>query len=290
MFTSGDLWSGAVVPLVITTAILTIGWRATRRRLGARESRSWAGPLAVGAGFAGGYWSLFGWGEFPPLDVTEWLFFLTFPLVVLGSFDALLRFPLHGRLAASLAAALMAVFLLSWPVVATDDGFQRETALVIALGALVSVGCVTSLEALAVRVSGARLSAILLAAAIPASMTLALSGSQRLGQTAGVLAATQAGTLVASLILGRAAVGRATVLIFVILYSGLLLCGCVYAGLTATNALILFLAPNMAWLAWRWTGRFGTWHERLAQVSLVVAVAMIAVFRAWQSFAVEVAS
>jgi hypothetical protein len=140
-----------------------------------------------------------------------------------------------------------------------------------------------------VRISGARLSAILLAAAVPLSMALVLSGSQRLGQTAGVLAATQAGTLVASLILGRAAVGRATVLIFVILYAGLLLCGCVYAGLTATNALILFLAPNMAWLAWRWTGRFGTWQEPLAQVALVAAVACCRVPQL-ADFAIEVAS
>jgi len=290
MFTLGDLWAGAVVPMAITAAILTLGWQATRRRLGARESRSWAGPLAVGAGFAGGYWSLFGWNDFPPVDVTEWLFFLTFPLVLLGTLDALLRFPLHGRLAAGVAAALLMVFLLSWPVVATDDGFQAEAAVAVTLGALVSVGSVTSLEALAVRISGARLSAILLAATIPLSLTLVLSGSQRLGQTSGVLAATQAGTLVASLLLGRASVGRATVLIFVILYAGILLCGCVYAGLTTINALILFLAPNMAWLPWRWTGRFGTWQEPLAQIGLVAAVSLIAVFRAWQAFVIEVAN
>ncbi len=289
MFTSGDLWAGAVVPMAITAAVLILGWRATRRRLGACESRSWAGPLAVGAGFAGGYWSLFGRGEIPPLDVTEWLFFLTLPLVVLGTLDALMRFPMHGRLAASVAAALLALSLLSWPIVATGDGVQNEAAVVVVLGALLSVGCITSLEALAVRISGARLSAVLLVAAVPASMAIVLSGSQRLGQTAGVLAATQAGTLVASVVLGRAAVGRATVLIFVILYAGLMLCGCVYASLTPTNALILFLAPNMAWLAWRWPGRFGDWHEPLAQVALVAAVALLALLRAWQDFAIEVA-
>jgi hypothetical protein len=290
MFTSGDLWGGVAVPMAITAATLILGWRATRRRLGARESRSWAGPLAVGAGFAGGYWSLFGWGEFPPLDVTEWLFFLTLPLVVLGTLDALTRFPMHGRLVAGLAAALLAVSLLCWPIVATDDGFRNDTAVVVALGALLSVGCITSIEALAVRISGARLSAILLAAAVTASMTLVLSGSQRLGQTAGVLAATQAGTLAASVVLGRAAVGRATVLIFVILYAGLLLCGCGYASLTVTNALILFLAPNMAWLAWHWPDRFGIWHEALGQVALVAAVALVAVLRAWQDFAIQVSS
>jgi hypothetical protein len=276
-----DLWAGIALPMALTAATLAISWHATRRRLDARGSRSWAGPLALGIGFAGGYWTLFGWSGFPPPDATEWVFFLTLPLAVIGAFESRWLPPLQVRLALGALAAAMLVLLVGWPVLYAEGKIQGDMALRLAIVGTLAVGWIVSMDTLAVRVSAGRASAILLAAVVPASVGLALSGSQRLGQAAGVLAATQGGALVVNRLLGRAGTGRHAVLIFGILYAGLLLCGNLYADLTAANGLLLFAAPNFAWLAQDSNARHSSWARATAQIGLVTAISGWAIVRIW---------
>jgi hypothetical protein len=287
MFTVNDLWAGVARPLVLTAATVVIAAHITRRRFTARDSRSWAGPLAVGIGFAGGYWSLFGWGGFPPLDASEWLLFLTLPLVILGTLDSLLHVGLPGTLLTTVVAAPSAMLLLSWPLVKSHDTFQPDALLLTVVASALTVGWIVAMDALAARVSAARLSAILLVAAAPASVALGLSGSQRLAQIGGALAATQAGAMVAHLGLGHAGVGRGSMLVSGVLYAGLLLCGHVYAQLTLVNAVLLFAAPAVAWAAQIPGHRFDGRKRWVTQLAAVAAVAGWAMLRAILEFNVE---
>ena len=68
------------------------------------------------------------------------------------------------------------------------------------------------------------------------------------------------------------------------LLAGLLWCGYLYANLKTSNALLLAIAPNMAWCG-RWAPRrFGWLIHVAAQLGLVLAVAGVAVLRAWLEF------
>lgn len=74
MFTIHDLLAAAVVPLLISAALLGVGkWR----------NWPWMPPLAIGGGFLAGY-ALLGFPKLPPRDGTDWLFWLTIPLTGLG--------------------------------------------------------------------------------------------------------------------------------------------------------------------------------------------------------------
>ena len=87
----------------------------------------------------------------------------------------------------------------------------------------------------------------------------------------------------ANIVLGRAGVGHGIVLVCGTLLAGLLWCGQIYAGLNTSNAL-LAIAPSMGWFG-RWAPRRYGWLVHVGvQMALVLAVAAVAVVRAWQAF------
>lgn len=88
----------------------------------------------------------------------------------------------------------------------------------------------------------------------------------------------------ANIVLGRAGLGRGIVLVCGTLLAGLLWCGQIYAGLNTSNALLLAIAPSMAWFG-HWAPRRYGWLVHVAvQMALVLAVAAVAAVRAWQAF------
>jgi hypothetical protein len=284
MFTWADLWVGIALPAAVTAGLLVAGWRVAHRRLSARDGRSWVGPAAVAAGFVAGYALLLGWPELPPLDAIDWLFFVTPALAVVGLWQVWREVDLAGR-ATSIIVVLGAVLLLvAWPVVTSDHRWAHSARLELQIASVMAIAALVPLDALAYRVSAARLYTILLAMAGPAAITLLLSGSQRIGQIGGLLAACAAGGLAASLLLGRAAVARGTIVVFGVLLAGLVWCGRLYAELAAGNALLLAAAPNAAWLGYLVPDRAGWLPRVLVQLGAVVAVATIAVVRAWLVF------
>lgn len=80
MLTTQDLITAVLIPLVVAGAIAGLGrWL----RWG------WLLPLAAGAGFLAAFARL-GVPRLPPRDGTDWLFWLTVPLTLLGVLDALI--------------------------------------------------------------------------------------------------------------------------------------------------------------------------------------------------------
>jgi hypothetical protein len=281
MLSLADFLAGVLLPAALAPGLLLAAWRIARRRMSARDSRSWGGPLAVAGGFIAGYWALLGRPELPPLDALDWLFYLAPPLAVAGTADARLGLRFGAR-AVLIAASVATTFLLvGWPLLGGE-----ASARILVAGALATASIV-ALDALAVRSSAARLSAILLAAAAPAAVVVLLSGSQRLGQIGGLLVGCGAGLLAANLVLGSAAIGRGTTLVFGTLLAGVLVCSHLYAELTSGNALLLAAAPNMAWLAYLVPKRAGWLGATLVQLGAVLGVTAIAVARAWLRFVEE---
>jgi hypothetical protein len=235
----------------------------------------------VGAGFAAGYLALFGWPGMPPADVVDWLLFLALPLAAVGLVDSCLQIPLPGRVVSIALAVPAALLLLARPLLAADEPIAGETSTQLMLFTAAAVVSLVALDALAVRISAARLSAILLALAVPTAVVMTLAGSLRYGQIALLLASTQAGALGANGVLGRAAVGRGTVLVFGTLLIGLLWCGNGYADLRTSDALVLLAAPNAAWLAMLLPRRIGWLGQVVLPLLFVLGIAGIAVARAW---------
>jgi hypothetical protein len=279
-----DLWAGLALPAAMAAAVLLAGWRFARRRTSARDSRSWAGPAALAAGFVAGYLALLGRPGFPPLDATDWLFYLAPAVALLGLADSCLRLRLPARIVLIVVALPASFGLLGWPLFNVEGS---DASMRIAVAAALAVASIVALDVWSARVAAVRSSAVLLAIAAPAAGVLMLSGSQRLGQIGGLLAASAAGMLAANLILGAAAVGRGTVLVLGTLLAGLFLCGNLYAELTTPDALLLAAAPNMAWLAQLVPKRAGRVVTTLSELILVLSVAGIAVARAWLRFVEE---
>jgi hypothetical protein len=289
MFTLGDLWAGIALPLGLAAAGLLAARWLTRHRLGARASRSWGGPLAVALGFAGGIWALFGWPGFPPLDANDWLLFLALPLSLLGTLDASARLPMQVRLAASTVAVVGVLLLVSWPVIKDFESSWPDGTRAVAVTCALSIAWIFSLDELAARRSAAGVGALLLATLAPAAAVLALSGSQRLAQTSGVLAAAVGGWALAEYALGAAGVAAGIPLIVGSLHGGVLLCGTLYASLSLGNLALLLAAVHAAWLVQRWVGQPWVGRQRgilsaVVQAALVAAVSCWALARAWLAF------
>jgi hypothetical protein len=283
MITWPELLIGVALPAAVTCGVLIAGWRLVRRRYSARDSRSWAGPLAVGAGFVAGYLGLFGRPGLPPHDAIDWLVLAAAPMVALGIVDSYYRIPPPGRVLSIAVAAPLLFLLLAWPLL--SHGGHDDLPVQLVTATAVAVASLISLDLLAPRMSAGRLSAVLCAVAAPAAVVLGSSGSARLGLIATILASTQAGAMLGSVVLGRAGLGRGIVLVCGTLLAGVLWSGHLYAQLQTSDALLLAAAPNLAWLGRYATRRYGWLVHVAVQIGPVLAVAAIAAVRAWRAFA-----
>lgn len=277
MFTAGDIWAGVALPGGVSALVLLVAWRLTRRRISAGECRTWAGPLAVALGFVAGYAAMFPWPAMPPHDVIEWLPWLALPLAALGTLEAWGGPSLSIRTIAAAIFSPFTVGLVAWPLLAPTSVGPWLLAGV----TLLAFVCLMTGEELAGRVSAARFSSIQLAALLPASATLALSGSLWLAQIALVLAATQAGAFAAQAVLGRAGQARGVALVVGVLYGGLLWSGWLYAELSSYCALLLFLAPQAAWLTIELPRQFSSLRRAGIQIGCVALLAGAALALAW---------
>ncbi|HEV3138533.1 MAG TPA: hypothetical protein VGZ26_11530, partial [Pirellulales bacterium] len=123
----------------------------------------------------------------------------------------------------------------------------------------------------------------------PTALTLLASGSQRLGQMGGVLAATQLAEWIVNYALGPAAIGRGVIPMFGILLGGLLLSGNSYAELVLPDALVLLAAPLLTWAGLLLARLFGRLPLAPTQLLLVASVAGTVAVRALSRFATELA-
>src|SRR5687767_14687912 len=94
MVTSEELAKVVLTPLLVAAAVAAMGrWRRW----------AWAMPMAVGGGFVAGF-AMLGVPRYPPLDGTDWSFWLAVPLTITATGVALI-----DRWWASLAGAVAAV-------------------------------------------------------------------------------------------------------------------------------------------------------------------------------------
>lgn len=281
MFTAGDIWAGVAVPAGVSALVLLAAWRLTRRRMSARECRTWAGPLALSLGFVAGYAAMFPWPALPPHDVVEWLPWVALPLGALGTLEAWGGPSLTVRTIAAAIISPLGVGLVAWPLLDRASGAGAMGPWLLAGATLLGFVGLMSSEELAGRISAARFSAIQLAALLPGCATLAVAGSMLLAQIALVLAATQTGSLVAHSVLGRAGQARGAALVLGGLYGSVLWYGRLYGELSSLCALLLFVASQAAWLTVEMPRRFTSLRRAGVQMGCVALTAVAALVLAW---------
>ena len=288
MFTLFDIWAGGVLPLAVSTAVLAAtGW-FLRHRDGVRESRSVAGPLAISLGFVAGWQTLLGRVEFPPVDANNWLYYLAILAAAVGMLVSWARMPEAFGVVAALLLPPLAAWLLARPLLGREDADIGPAGLIV-LG-LVGSGWILAMDDLARRVSASRAAMILLCAWLPASMSLIFSGSQRLGQICGLLAATLLAWIVLRFAQGPAGRARGVMLVVGVVYLGLLFAARLYSELRTPQALLLFLAPLAAAGLRFVLGRRDDRWVPLVQCALVAGIAgIVLVWTGVEFFAKEAA-
>jgi hypothetical protein len=230
---------GVLTGAVVSGAVLAIGARFWPRA-------TWAGPVAVGAGYAANHLVGIGWPGFPPLDATLWLFHFALAAMVIGVLDVLVRAPVWLRIGVWLAIGGGLLALLLKPKF--QYGWTPREGAVWLSGAsvtLVALSC--CLQRLAA--AGSRsvlMPLVVLMVAAGSTVALILTGSLLLGQLAmGLAAAIGAGVLVGWLI-PNDAFRRGVAPVAALLLSGLWLSGYFYSELPASSALMLAAAPGLA--------------------------------------------
>lgn len=244
MFTPRDVIFGAAVPALVGLVILLAAWRPWRAAGSAPRGLDWGGPLALCAGFLAGYAGIFSRPPFPPLDSVDWLFYLTIPLAVaalaVNTKDRALWLVGIAVIMEGLSSGLLTLPLWqhTWSPV-------QGAAWVGGLEPLAAV-TVLVLSAVARQSKGLPLPVAYLVLGGLAALTLLLSGSQKLGQLGGALAAALGPVLLLAWWSGRPFLSRGASLTLAILYLGLLAAGHFYASLTPLNGALLAAAPLAA--------------------------------------------
>jgi hypothetical protein len=206
---------------------------------------------------------------------------LTLPVAILGTWEAWQGPSLTVRTATAAIVVPLAVGLIAWPLLARTTGHDQIGSLVLASAALAGFAWMLGGEELAGRISAARFAMLHLTALIFASATLAISGSLLLAQIGLLLAATQIGALIAHGVLGRAGQARGVALVTGVLYGGLLWYGTLYADLSRVSALLLFGAPQTAWLSIEMPRLFSSLRRTSVQVAGVALAGGAALLLAW---------
>ncbi len=172
---------GLVLPVVVCAATLLGAWRPWRPDMPI-GGRLWGGAVALGLAFVPAFLAVERWPGVPPHVTWHWIAWLVPVAMIAGVVDALVRWPRPLRLlgAATLAAVCGRALVGDW----VDHAWpwRGMTAAVIAVVAV-------SVNAAAERRPGASVPLSLCVAALGASVVLISSGSAKLAQLAGALAA-----------------------------------------------------------------------------------------------------
>lgn len=206
---------GLVGPGVLCGIVLLLAWAS--REGAAKAARTWLGALAVGAAWLFGQAASFGGlPEFPPLQSTDKLFWLTAGAVGLACIDALL----DDRRAVRLLLRAAFGFAVPWLLLARAlerAETSQALATVLGLGAALILGQI-ALSAWAERRTGSSVPLALAWVAALGAGALFQTGTAKVAQFAGILvavlcAAAVVGRLRPSFLLGAGAAGVCAVLL-----------------------------------------------------------------------------
>lgn len=237
---------GLVGPGVLCGLVLLLAWAS--REGAAKAARGWLGALAVGSAWLFGQAASFGGlPEFPPLQSTDKLFWLTAGAVGLACVDAWLA----DRRA--LRFALRAVFGFAVPWVLLARALEREQTsqaltIVLGLGAALILGGM-ALSAWAERRAGSSVPLVLAWVTVLGAGALFQTGTAKVAQFAGILvavlcAAAVVGRLRPSFVLGAGAAG-----VCAVLSACLWIVGVWFSDLPPEVGVLLALAPVATALA-----------------------------------------
>jgi hypothetical protein len=234
---------GALIPAAIVILLLLVSATFNGAKPSIRTREAW-GSIAAGAGFLAGFAGILGLPGFPPHDSTQGLFY---GIAVSSAAGAGLVFAtaMWAWLMRAVAAAAVLAFAARAPIVnlwsIAESAFWL-TAFV--AGTLAAWGAV---EAHSRRAPGLSPAIQLFLIATAAAVVLVTSGSAKLGQLAGALAACAAGLGVYSL--RRREIGpiRGALAVFVIGAAALSLQGRFLAEAPTLSVVFLLLAALCGW-------------------------------------------
>jgi len=208
---------GVVLPVIVCAAILIGAWWPLRpdTMIGGRQ---WAGAVALGLAFIPAFLAVERWPGVPPLVTWHWIAWLVPVAAAAGIADTLVRWPTPLRLlgAATLAAVCGRLLVGDW--VDHAWAWRAVTAAVIAVVAV-------SVNAAAERRPGAAVPLSLCVAALGASVVLIGSGSAKLAQLAGAVAACLGVAVVLAWWRPTVSLSRGGLAVVAVLLPGLVLSG-----------------------------------------------------------------
>jgi hypothetical protein len=252
MLTLRDALFGLGLPTLIGVVLFFLASRPRTPVAGPperwlRDASLGSGP-ALGIGFVLAFEALQGAPPWPPVEAVQWVCVAAVAMLTLQIFELVEAPPgtrhWGGAVRAALIAAVigLAIAAIVRPL-ALQTWTTRESAEWIAglwIGGMLLWGCLAHHGAKSAGLCSAWAIAAML---IMASVVLAMSGSQTYGQLAAALPAVWAPLALLATLSCTRILAEPTAAMLVLLYGGLLLCGHLYAELTAVNALLLGLAP-----------------------------------------------
>lgn len=237
----GLVGSGALCGLV-----LLLAWAS--RESAAKAARTWLGALAVASAWLFGQASSFGGlPEFPPLQSTDKVFWLSAGAAGLACIDSLLEGRRVLRLVLRAAYGFAVPWLLLSRVIERATTSEALT-MVLGLGAAVILSCV-ALSVWAERRTGSSVPLVLAWVTALGAGALFQTGTAKVAQFAGILvavlcAAAVVGRLRPAFLLGSGAASVSTVLL-----ACFWIVGVWFSDLPAEVGVLLALAPVAAALA-----------------------------------------
>lgn len=285
MITQRDIILGVILPAVVCGLVVFVGWV-----MGGRAARAGA-PLGVAAGFVGGYAALSGAPGLRPLDSIQWVFHATIALGLLGAIDAVTwgrrtkPFRWSIRAICVLGLSIAVNWLIARPLLVFAWTGWRGPVYIGAL-ALIMLVVWVSLDLLARRGQAVSFNIALAAMAAVASAVVAMSGSQRLGQTGGLLTSAMSALAVLSWLLSGVGSAPGATLVFAVVYVALVSAASehLYANLTSLNAGLLLAAPFLAW-AGEFVPARRAWARGSTRIAATLLPGAIAIFLAGIAFA-----
>lgn len=276
---------GFLLPALIVAAVVAVTALVGGRTLAV----GWA--LGVAAGFVVGFHATTGWPAVPPRESHQWLLVVLLPVAVVVT--ALAVGPGVPRW---LPWGLRVAVAFGGPAVLLQSYLRYTWSMRDAAVWLVGLGMAwLVLWALLMRLSprrsvGAALPWALVLVAGATGLTIALSGSQTLGQYGLALAGALAGGAAVATLWRRALPAVGAIDVATVLLAGLWLNGVFYAELTWLNAALLAVSPAMLWLGEVGPFRGGRpWRQVTARLVGVAVPAGLAVALAALAFAREMA-
>jgi len=252
MITLSQAIHAILIPLLVSALLAALArWRRWR----------WMIPAAVGTAYLLGY-ALLEFPRLPPVDGTDWLFWLAIPATGLAIADSVFR-PKWGWLFGASAGVVAGVIIYQVVPNAASPAVCWATA--IGAGA-VGAGLCLAARAVEPRIGTWAVMAGLCAAVGGASVVVFASDSASIG-VRGLAATAALAPLVLLAVKGSGGAGSVAIVAATVL-AGVLAGGHFYAGVTWTQFAVLMLSPAMLFVGFAVPGK----RRRLAGMVAVIAV------------------